>query len=43
MDCLHYYEVDLDGKVSCSNCHAFLDELVKDNNDFWSSQEDFEE
>ena len=43
MECKHYYEIDLDGKVTCSNCHAVVDEIETDNNDFWSSQMSFEE
>ena len=43
MECRHYYEIDLDGKVTCSNCHVLVDEIETDNNDFWSSQMSFEE
>ena len=43
MDCKHSYELDLDGKVSCPNCHAVVDEIVTDNSDFLSSQMSFEE
>ena len=43
MECKHYYEIDLDGKVTCSNCHAVVDEIETNNDDFWSSQMSFEE
>jgi ssDNA-binding Zn-finger/Zn-ribbon topoisomerase 1 len=43
MECKHYYEIDLDGKVTCSNCHAIVDEIETYDNDFWSSQMSFEE
>lgn len=43
MECRHYYEIDLDGKVTCYNCHAVVDEIKTDNTDFWESQTSFEE
>ena len=43
MECKHYYEIDLDGKVTCSNCHAVVDETTNDSDDFWESQISFEE
>jgi hypothetical protein len=43
MDCKHSYELDLDGKVSCPDCHAVVDEMVKYDCTFWASQTSFEE
>jgi hypothetical protein len=44
MNCVHNYEVDLDGLVICATCkHIVDDAMVYQNTDFWESQISFEE
>jgi len=44
MECLHSYELDLDGLVSCATCKHVVDEAnAQLKHDFWESQISFEE